>query len=459
MLGRNLVPARPIYLLILLQSSQGQSKDELHSSGLSYYYQYMITKSLRENGVKPDQFNEIFNYISQLAWFFNHEDAKEVEVRSLRGFNRAFSDNFTTVDFETRCDLLVRSKILAKSGDYYSFLYPYVFYFFLGKYLATNLHTTKIKDLVSDYCENLNNRKHASTVLFLSHHSNDPWLINKIADTAASCFSDKPTLNIESDVSSLNALVDSTSELVINDLDVDSNQEAQRKLADQLDDDYQEHEDEEDTALEMVNNFNQLLKTCEILGQITKNYYGSIERPKKKEYLKTIFDGSLRLLRSLFDEIIKDPDLFVKELEKAMSEYGNKPKEFIEEHSKKAAFDLIGVICTGIIERTAKFVSAEALRDDIAAVISENNTNAFYLIEAATRLLQPGQLPFNELTKLAQNLKTNIFAFTILQSLIAYHLYMFHTTDSVKQKLCAIANISMPNARSLDLKGRLNKLH
>ncbi|MEJ1389750.1 MAG: metallophosphoesterase [Candidatus Sedimenticola sp. (ex Thyasira tokunagai)] len=464
-LGRNLVPSSPIYLLILLQSSSTHTQDELQSSGLSYYYQYMITKSLKESGVNPDQFNEIFNYISQLAWFFHNEDSVEVETSALRGFNIVFSEKYTSVDFEHRIKLLRKSKILMKNGNFFSFLYPYVYYFFLGKYLATNLYKPETRDLVSSYCENLNNKNNSSAILFLSHHSDDPWLIDKISKTAACCFNDKPPLNIENDVDSLNTLVSSTSELIIKDLDVDTNQAEQRKLADEINDQFEDQNDvkesegdDQNTALELINNLNQLLRTCEILGQITKNYYGSIERDKKQEYLTTIFDGSLRMLRSLFDEIIRDPDLFVKELERAMTEYGDKPKEYIEDHSKKIAFDLIGMICTGIIGRTAKSVSSDSLREDISTVISNNETNAYKLLGAATRLLQPGQLPFGDLSKLSKSLKSNIFAFTIFQSLIAYYLYMFHTTDSDKQKLCEIASISMPNARSLDLKGQRSRL-
>ena len=451
-LGRNLVPSRPIYLLILLQSSQTQNQEELQNSGLSYYYQFMITKSLRENGVRPDKFNEIFNYISQLAWFYQNDGGSEIERSSLRGFNTIFSEKYTSVDFESRLELLLKAKILSKSGDYFSFMYPYVYYFFLGKFLAANIHKEEIKDLVSSYCENLNNTKKASCILFLSHHSNEPWLIDKISESTAFCFDDKKPLNIENDVESLNALVDSTSELIISDLDVDKNQEKHHKIADKYDSsDMAEEDDGTSSTIELINTYNKLMKTNEILGQITKNYYGSIERSKKEEYLSIIFDGSLRMLRSIFDEIIRDPDLFVKGIEKSMAENSKKSKKKIKKHSRKITFDLIGMICTGLIGKTSRCVSSDMLREDISAVVSDNGSNAYRLIGAATRLLHPGNIPFDELTKLANSLEDNIFAFTILQSLIAYHLHMFHTTDSEKQRLCMIAKITMSNARSLEM--------
>lgn len=72
-IGKNLVPPRPLYLLILLQSCDSNNEGDLESSGFAYYYQYLITKSLKEHGVRNTELNEIFNYLSQLAWFFKNE--------------------------------------------------------------------------------------------------------------------------------------------------------------------------------------------------------------------------------------------------------------------------------------------------------------------------------------------------------------------------------------------------
>jgi hypothetical protein len=264
-------------------------------------------------------------------------------------------------------------------------------------------------------------------------------------------------MNMEEDVSALNTLVDSASELVIDEINVEKNQEEQRKLVDKLENEEDEQLDSDDT-LDVIKKFNLMLKTNEILGLITKDYYGSIEREKKEEYLRVIFNSSLRMLKKMFDEILNDPELFVNDMEKAISEHSGEPRSEIKKYSKKMSFDIIGMISTGMIARAAKYVCSESLKEEIDSVVIENGNNAFMLIGAATRLLQPGNLPFSDLAKLAKHLKPNIFSFTVLQTLIAYYLHMFHTTDKEKQKLCKIANITMADARTISLSGQKGRL-
>lgn len=52
--GRNLVPSQPFYLLILLQSSAQNQQAELKNSSFAQYYEYLMTGNLTKSGVKRD---------------------------------------------------------------------------------------------------------------------------------------------------------------------------------------------------------------------------------------------------------------------------------------------------------------------------------------------------------------------------------------------------------------------
>lgn len=463
-IGKNLVPPRPIYILILLQSCENQQEGELENAGFAYYYQYLITKSLKECGVRNDQLNEIFNYLSNLAWFYRCEETKEIDTTKLREFNKIFSDKYTSVDFDSRLKLLIRARILSDSDGFYKFPYPYVYYFFVGKYLAQKLHDEQIKSLVGRLCENLNKRENSGIILFLSHHVNDSWLTDQVSLALQKCFADVVELDLDNDVESLNALVASSAELVIEEIDVERSQVEQRKAADAIEDNGDNTEDSDepdaDEAIDMSKKFNLLVKTAEILGQITKNYYGSIERSKKSEYLKEVFGGPLRLLRFVLEEILRDPESLVKDIERVIRDKIKKTDDVDElsRLSQQAAFEVVGMICTGLIAKTALFVTSDRLREDISAVVRDNGSISYRLIEAATELVRPGRLPIDQLKKLSRDLRSNTFSFKILQTLVAYHLHMFHTTDLDKQKLCGLANITMSNARSIDVKSKKTRL-
>lgn len=471
-LGKNLVPSKPIYLLILLQSSDLQQQGDLQKGGFSKYYEYLITKSLGEAGFKIDYLHEMFSYLSHLAWFFKTSQAKELDSIKLKRFNTEFSDEITTVDFESRFNLLVKAKVLVLNGDFYSFSYSYIYFLFIGKYLADNLYKDDVKAFVAGICKELHLKENANSIMFLTHYRNEPWVIEQVSGVLDNCFSEYSPMEFNGDIDSINMLVDSTAKILIeeiNDSDVDNNQFNSRRLAD-VSESSELDEPEVPSSMspeqkKMIMGFsssvNLMVKTSEILGHITKSYYGSLERSRKSNYLDQIFNGSLRTLKAIFQEIVDQPDAFVAELERVLKE--KKPDLHAEDctkHAKRLAFQILGMMSTGFIARVGQVVSSEKIREDISRLVEGRNTNSFRLIGVATALVHPGHIPFDEIEKLARDLSSNNFAFTILQSLVFYHLHMFHTTDRDKQRLAASVKISMNQSRAIDVvtnKGKMVK--
>jgi len=277
------------------------------------------------------------------------------------------------------------------------------------------------------------------------------------------CFRDYSPISLGNDVESLNSLVDSSVELVISDVNVSESQEQQRKVVDDVEENEVEiDENNPEEVKEVVSELQHLIKTSEILGQIIKNYYGSLERSKKKSCLNEVFGGPLRMLRFVFDQLLEDPQPFIKEIESALEERGEgKDSSERAALARKSAFNLIGMICTGIVLRTGQFVASDKLDEEVSELVGDNSSNAYELIEAATRLTRPGSLPMAKLNKLSQKLERNSFAFTVFQSLIVYYIHMFHTSERDKQKLCSIAKITLSSARSIGYSkegGRVGKM-
>jgi hypothetical protein len=88
--------------------------------------------------------------------------------------------------------------------------------------------------LVSQFCENLHKRENAHSILFLTHHSKDPWVIDQLSATLTRCFEDNTPISFEQDVGTINELIDSASHLLLGEVDIDKNQEKMRKLRDKL---------------------------------------------------------------------------------------------------------------------------------------------------------------------------------------------------------------------------------
>ncbi|MGZ5551719.1 MAG: STAND family AAA ATPase, partial [Nitrososphaeraceae archaeon] len=463
-IGKNLVPSQPIYLLILIQSCQRDQQNELQNSSFAYYYQYIITKSFGESGVKREELDALFNYLSHFSWFLRKGNLQEIALKDVKLFNQEFCEDFVTVDLSERLVLLCRAKILIKRGEYYSFTYPYIYFYFLGKFLADNLHKIEIKEIVEHYCDNLYKYQNAHAILFLTHHNNNhPWIIERILSVLQSCFKDCRAMEFNGDIEKINTLIERTAHLLIAEPDVDKNQEDSRKIKDDIETNgHHDKEDGDDKVEEQVSfthKLNLLLRTAEILGQILKNYYGSLERSVKKELINEIFNGPLRFLGTLFESITHDPLQLVKELGNAIGrEHPHLHQDKKEEIAKKFIFYILGFLGTDLILRTAQLVSSRNLQEDISTVVQNEPTNAYKLIEAATHLSQPGYLPLEEIRKFASDLKDNNFAFKILQSLGVYHLYQYHMRETDKQKLCSYLDIEITKSHQIDHQTKHSKL-
>ncbi|WP_081933563.1 metallophosphoesterase [Massilia sp. 9096] len=462
-IGRNLVPQLPIYLLILLQSCDQHQQGEIQNSGFSHYYQFLITRSLGQVGVKPQEIDEHYNYLSHLAWFMQSKELRELDIEYFRVFNNEFSATFTSVELQARLRLLVEARVLSKRGDCYSFAYPYVYFFFVGKYLSMKIYTDpKVEAWVVEACSKLYVRSNANAVLLLTHHDSNPWVIKKIAEVMKSCFHEKKPMELNGDTGAVNKLVTNASQLVLKASSVDKNQEELRGLNDEIDKSEDEVPDacpDENGELAFVAKFTLLFKTAEILGQILKNYYGSLEKPFKAELLREVFDGPLRALGLLLEAIDEDMEAFVSYIgnvvlkdDKSLSLEGR------SQLARKTSFNILGWLGTSVVSASAYFVATDKLREDVAALVRSNPTVAYRLIDMGTRLVRPGHMPLEEIDKLAKELKDNHYAFGILQALGVNHLYQYHTDAAEKQRLCNILKISMDGAKTIELQGRDTKL-
>ena len=454
-IGNNLIPAQPIFLLILLQSIDQRQEQDLHHSSFAYYYQYLITKGLGSAGIHPEEIDEIFNYLTNLAWLLQSIGVIELSAKEFRDFNQRFSEKFVSVDLTDRLNVLTRAKVLIKSNEQFSFAYPYIRYFFIGKYLAENSDDQEVSQLIQKYCESLHIRSRANCIMFLMHHRNDLSIVDKISHELEQAFSEHAPLDIGEDTRSLNALIDSSTELLLGEVDVEANQEKERELRDRYDRTASDEEETSvdqtiDAAMDVSIKINSVIKTAEILGQVLKNYYGSIERTKKAALMANIFNGPLRMLRFLIEDVIDDPENFAQELHKLIRM--NKPA-MAEMPSEKAtrrfAFNLIGTICTGIVVKIAKLVNSEKLEEDLEKLVTDSDSVSYRLIAAAVKLTQPGRVAISDIQALGKDVRDNHFAFEMLQSLGYYHLRMFHTDEIEKQKLCAALRIGRKAADTI----------
>ena len=284
---KSITPAVPFYLLILLQSMDAGRSSDFKESALGHYYQYLLTESFQNSGVKSDKLTELFQYSTYLAWEFHHQGKKELSEAELRAFNDRFTNEWHTVDFMQRLDILLKARVLSKVGEDYAFRYPYIYYYLKGLYLSENLNNQVVRVYILHCCQHLYVRDHANTVLFLAHHTNDNFVLSSIAEALHNLFISRSPIKFDGDTVAINRFIADAPKLVYSGGSPADHRVRRDVIKDQLDDGHDGLADNEEKAenLSLLAQITMLSKTTEILGQILKNQYSKIQRARKEELL------------------------------------------------------------------------------------------------------------------------------------------------------------------------------
>jgi hypothetical protein len=459
-LVKNLVPRTPIYTLMLLQSMESIEVSSLQTSGIAHYHEYLISQALEGAGVKFKDFHEFFNYLSQLAWVFYHKNCREISVREIEAFTKAYSEEYTLVSATDRIQVLARAGIVTTRGDFVSFKYGYLEHFFLAKYLADRLgESDEIKSEIERHCRHLHVRKHANTLVFLVHHTKDPFVLNCIESTLKTLFEGVLPLDLVSDTGVLNELIDSTAKIVFKDGNPEDYRRRRGALKDELEDRVQEEEqDDEESHADFPSRIVMLLKTVDILGQILKAYYGTLRNERKVELMAELFDAPLRALRDVVELIERNREYLLEVIEESVAGKGNHLPSEKQRIARKILFEVLGLLVSAFVLKAGCSVAAEQLTDVTEKLREKSESVTVDLLALTARLDQPRALPLEEIERLAAVTQDNHFARKILQTIVLRHLYLFPVREREKQIVCSMLDVSFAGQKVRAFDGGKSKL-
>lgn len=439
--GRQFVPAVPIFLLTLLQSIESGRTADLQNSAFGHYYQFLVTSALQNVGIEREQWSEVINYCANLAWFVHDSGQRRFSERELEEFNSAFSIEFTPVPFSKRVRELIQAGVLARVEGEIEFKYPYLFYYFLGQYLADRIHENNIEQIIIQLCEDLHLRDNANILLFTSHHTKSPVIHQRIAEALDKCFSAEPAFDFSRDVQLLNQLVDSAPRLIYTE---EATKTARAKVRENQDRSDDSQIGNSNSGTEAISAVTRLFRGMEILGQFLKNHYGTTKNPVKEELIDKLLQSALRGLQGTTRALIQDTEALTGHLERLLAE--KRPDlspDLVKNHAKRIVFDVIGMITFAFVQKAGSTVGSAYLKDNLRSVVDRNETLAYELIEMSYQLDLPEAIPFPKLRALNKSVERNVFSRALLRSMALKHLHLFKVPYKDKQKLCEELEITL----------------
>lgn len=465
--GRGLVPSFPIYVLILLQSIEVGRAGELENSALGHYYEYMILQAL-EPRVRQDHVHEILNYCSHFAWFLYSVKKERVSDRELRSFHNAFEEKFDLeIKFEDRKRMLLETNLFLELGDEIGFRYPYSYFFFLGRYLASNLQSEETLSFVRRCCDNLHVRENGNAMLFLAHHSNDQFVFDALREAVDSRFAEIAPLQFQQDTAALDKLVDQAPVLVFNEgKRKDGRERAQvedQRIEQTFDDaanggfDSESASAEKQQALKLLAEVNGLIKGIELLGMALKANFGSIDTIAKQKLIDSLFKGGLRGLRVFVEAFSEVPDHIIAELGAALDDLDSANLADRERAVKVRIFHVIGRFSFWFIRRIGAAVGSKSMAPAIKRYVDNNDTIANQLVGMTSTLETPDRIPLQDLRKLNERVSKQAFAQSVLRWIVLTRIYMYKTAEAEKQQVFQELDIQVSTQHAIDYSTRRAK--
>jgi hypothetical protein len=188
------------------------------------------------------------------------------------------------------------------------------------------------------------------------------------------------------------------------------------------------------------------------MGQILRNFPGSLKADTKLDLAFESYSLGLRVLSAVFDLCDSRSEQLTGEIVQILRTkmaYKGTERE-ARNRAELIVAEMLRDIAFGLIKRVANSVGLselEATYEDVADRQERNISNR--LIHLSIRLDHFSRFPKDEIEGLSETLKHNTFAYQTLRDIVLNHLYLFPRGYEVQQWVGSTLNIkvNLPGVR------------
>jgi len=431
-ISNRILPRYPFYILSILQTYEAYMPAGMSITSYGHCYLVLIIANLIRSGIarEDDQLNACFNFAEHLAHAIYRSDEKGCnEPFEFKNFLAKYKKKFIIKDSIVNC-LKRKPYGLIDSGG--NFRVKYMFYYFLGKYLANNSNEEGVS-IIESMCRNSHKEINYLTILFTIHHTNDTNIIDDILSKTKGTLDFVPVAKLDSDETKKFAnFIDQLPGDVQSNNSVAKEREIERARQSKLvdgGDDLSERSDVPGVD-EISHGIYRILKNNKIMGQVLRTKYGNLERVKIQEIITAIADSGLRLVNLLLQD--------ESELEKyAMRLHAQSPDSDLNDI--KEALQVISYLWTMVhVGMVVSEVSVPEIQGTVQMVAQQKNTAAYDLIKYFALLDSAEQLTSTERDVLYRLWKDrdDVFFRHVLSIRTQQYMNTHRSKASIEQSIC-----------------------
>ena len=461
--GTAFVPAMPVFILSVLQNM-----DAVHQtyagSKYGFLYESLIISSFSKisaDYMSAGNYNIDTGILSKLSFDLLVDKktnfTEDQIATTLSNIEKKHLIRLSTSDFLKR---MIDAKIIHKnngSGEVYRFMYPYIFYFFCGKYIAEHLNEKRVQNILEYMSARLYNEIYGNIIIFVCHFANKSEVIDDVLLNAYGTLENYETFDFTKSNPVFEDINDAVEALIpksiaASDAEVIKNKENRLTEmddvglndgqvidnADVIDDEVTEKE--KDMA-DVVAAF----KTIEVLGQILQNYPVGIDAQNKLDIIEEIHKLGMRSVQAMINTM----GYLEKDLVEYVYEHVSKDRKHVQKSEVTRATRrfinlLVSGMARGMIHQVAISLNSEHLLLAATKSFESDKSISSKLVLLDLKLNCLKKCNYEEIQRLRNDFDKHDekFASRILDSIVGYYLNYNMCDHTLRSRLCSLCGLS-----------------
>jgi hypothetical protein len=467
-LGKNTLPKLPFIVLSVLQAYQENMTSRPEAGSYGYVYEVLITTALAASAKSPSDIDKKYTLLSRLAYGMFKQDVDSISRDDL---SKVFEDYFEEYGLrDTTSEMLndlEKARVISGGDGSYRFTYDYYLEYFVARYYKDALQTGSVsKDQsyseIYGIVDQIYWARYSKIIMFLLYFSKDMDVLSRLIKNAQSIFDECAPADLNQDVEFANGLykVPLTPELPSED--VRAYRERRRESLDRAE---KQIPDQGGERLQYSNHLQDskkmgiALKHIELLGQILKNFPGSLRAGRKLDIALCTYMLGLRTMSVLLRLVGGSVGHYRALIADALEEEGPEPSgecegdgaddaavEIDPELWKKvgdladATFLLLTKVCVlGLIKFLSFSLGSRELDQTYNRVLeSLPGSMPVKLIDLSIRLDHFPGFPQHKVQELDRSAGKNIFVHDVLSDLVIIHFMLFEVDWKIRQRMASL---------------------
>jgi len=441
LLGKNVLPHFPVTILTLLQMLESKDTPNTANGAYGYLYETLLKYSLAE--VNPKDVDEKITYLSGVGYAMYRQRQPALTEEQMRIVHQEYCDRFDMVrDFSKMMSDLKSAEVLFEAGKVYRFKYPYGYYYSVAKYFQNR--SAELRSEIYRLADHIYNDTNANVLIFYVYLTKDTDLIAHLVGNAKRVYATYKPCDLDGDVKFLNNLYKvKPPPLELAYGDVISNRDEDNKRRDEIEESEEKFVNDKD--LEDVSYDDKLqelvklaiaFKTLQLLGQVLRNFTGSLEGPLKLEITRECYALGMRTLQAILGFCSSDIPAMRQYLGSLIAERtGITDKQELADKTDDAIIWVASAAAFGSVKRISYAVGHVDLTNTYGKLLAANKDLATAVIDATIKLDHFERVPEKEFKDLEVKVVKNFFATRVIRDLVADFLYLYDVDFRTMQML------------------------